>query len=120
MLDYLTTTRIGVISTQVMAEFFVTVTRKIAAPLTVDECYQRLINYSQSWSVIDITGMIILEAARGARDHQFSFWDAQIWAAARLNQIPVIFSEDFGANSIIEGVRFVNPFVQEFQLEQWS
>lgn len=119
VLDYLTTARTGAISTQVMAEFFVTVTRKIAAPLTVDECYQRLVNYSQAWMVIDLTGMIILEAARGVRDHQFSFWDAQIWATARLNQIPVIFSEDFSANSVIEGVRFINPFAQEFQLEHW-
>lgn len=119
VLDYLTTARTGAISTQVMAEFFVTVTRKIAAPLTVDECYQRLVNYSQAWMVIDLTGMIILEAARGVRDHQFGFWDAQIWATARLNQIPVIFSEDFSANSVIEGVRFINPFAQEFQLEHW-
>ncbi len=53
--------------------------------------------------------MIVLEAARGVRDYQFSFWDAQIWATARLNQIPTIYSEDFNVNSAIEGVRFLNP-----------
>jgi len=37
-------------------------------------------------------------------------WDAQIWAAARLNQIPVVVSEDFNSGSMTEGVRFVNPF----------
>jgi predicted nucleic acid-binding protein len=48
-----------------------------------------------------------------------SFWDAQIWAAARLNQIPIIFSEDFNAGSAIEGVRFTNPFASGFQIAEW-
>ncbi len=63
--------------------------------------------------------MIVLEAARGVRDHQFSFWDAQIWATARLNQISVVFSEDFNPGWITEGVRFVNPFAADFQIETW-
>jgi predicted nucleic acid-binding protein len=119
VLDHLVMTKIGVISTQVLAEFFVTVTRKIMAPLSVDEAYRRLVNYSQAWKVVDLTGLIVLEAGRGVRDHQFSFWDAQIWATARLNQISVIFSEDFSSGEIIEGVRFVNPFVEIFRLEEW-
>jgi len=117
-LDRLVSARTGVISPQVMSEFFVTVTRKIASPLSVADAYQRLANYLQIWSVTDLTGMIVLEAARGVREHQFSFWDAQIWATARLNQIPVVFSEDFNAGSVIEGVRFVDPFVEGL-LEEW-
>ena len=57
-----------------------------------------------------ITDFIVLEAARGVRDHVMSFWDAQVWATAKLNQIPVVFSEDFASGSVIEGVRFENPF----------
>jgi len=119
VLDHLAVTGIGVISTQVLAEFFVAITRKIPAPLTVAEAYDRVKNYLQSWTVLDVTGMIVLEAARGVRDHQFNFWDAQIWAAARLNQIPVVFSEDFNAGQVTEGVRFVNPFAEDFQLGDW-
>ena len=44
------------------------------------------------------------------RDHALAYYDAQIWATARLSQIPVIFSEDFNSWSSLEGVRFVNPF----------
>jgi len=51
-----------------------------------------------------------MEAARGVKEHRFSYWDAQIWAAAKLNQVPVIFSEDFASGSTVEGVTFVNPF----------
>jgi predicted nucleic acid-binding protein len=118
-LDQLVSARTGVISPQVMSEFFVTVTRKITSPLSVTDAYQRLVNYLQIWTVADLTGMIVLEAARGVRDHQFSFWDAQIWATARLNQIPVVLSEDFNAGSVTEGVRFVNPFDEEFRFEGW-
>ncbi|MFQ5857315.1 MAG: PIN domain-containing protein [Anaerolineae bacterium] len=119
ILDRLVMSDNGVISTQVLAEFFVAVTRKIAAPLTVTEAGERVKNHLQSWTVVDLTGMVVLEATRGVRDHQFNFWDAQIWAAARLNQIAVIFSEDFSVGAVTEGVRFVNPFAEDFQVEEW-
>jgi predicted nucleic acid-binding protein len=45
-----------------------------------------------------------------------SFWDAQIWAAARLHRIPVVLSEDFNPGAVIEGVRFVDPFGEDFEL----
>jgi len=109
----------GVISIQVLAEFFVSVTRKIAAPLSVVEASERVQNLLAAWTVVDLTGLIVLEAVRGIRDHSFHYWDAQIWATARLNQIPVLFSEDLSPDSIVEGVRFVNPFAQGFQFEAW-
>ncbi len=119
ILDRLVLAGIGVIDTQIIAEFFVAVTRKISAPLSVDEAYQRIQNYVRAWPVLGMSEMVVLEAARGVRDHQFSFWDAQVWAAARLNQIPVVFSEDFNSGSVIEGVSFVNPFSAGFQFEKW-
>ena len=70
--------------------------------------------------MVDVTGSVVLQAARGVCDHQFSFWDAQIWAVARLNQVPVIFSEDFDSGAVIEGVQFVNPFAGDFQPEAWG
>lgn len=101
-------------SAQVLSEFFVTVTRKISVPLTPDEAYERMKNYLQAWTVQDSTGLIVLEAVRGVREHQFAFWDALIWATARLNQISVVFSEDFNTEAVIDGVRFVNPFDGDF------
>ncbi len=119
ILDYLTTAGAGAISTQILSEFFVTVTRKLAAPLSNKQAYDRVKNYLQSWTTLNLTGMIVLEAARGVCDYQFSFWDAQIWAAARLNQISTVFSEDFNTGAVIEGVQFVNPFADDFQIEEW-
>jgi len=59
MLDRLAVTGAGMISTQILSEFFVAVTQKIAAPLSVDEACDRLKNYVQSWTVVDLTGMIV-------------------------------------------------------------
>jgi predicted nucleic acid-binding protein len=120
VLNQLHATHSGVISTQVLSEFFVTVTRKLKPQLSPEDAYERIKNYVQAWETVDMTAAIILEAARGVRDHQFSFWDAQIWAAARLNQITVIFSEDFNVGSTIDGIEFVNPFANDFRLEEWQ
>lgn len=50
VLDRLATTGKGVISTQILAEFFVAVTRKIAAPLGLEHAHERVRNYLQSWT----------------------------------------------------------------------
>lgn len=117
MLNRLVATGAGVLSTQILAEFFVTVTRKIVVRLSINEAVERIQNYLRAWTVLDVTGMIIWEAARGVRDHQLNFWDAQIWATAKLNQIQVIYTEDFNIGAGIEGVRFVNPLSEDFQNE---
>jgi predicted nucleic acid-binding protein len=46
----------------------------------------------------------VKEAGRGIRDHKPFNYDAQVWATACLNQVPVVFSEDFRDGSI-----FSNP-----------
>lgn len=111
ILNQLVLNRNGVISTQVLAEFFVTVTneRKFASFLSRGEAYEYVQDYLLSWEVVEVTGIIVLEAARGVRDYQFSFWDAQIWATAKLNQIPVVYSEDFNVGATVEGISFINP-----------
>ena len=119
ILDALAMSGLGLISTQVLAEFYVAITRKIALPLSSKEAYDRIKNYLHSWFVLDLTGMVVLEAVRGVRDYQLNYWDAQIWATALLNQTPIIFSEDFHAGTEIEGARFVNPFSLDFKLTDW-
>lgn len=119
ILDRLARSEAGVISVQVLAEFYVTVTRKLVAPLSAVDAYARVNSYLQSRTVLDLTGMIVLEAARGVRDHQLSYRDGQVWATARLNQIPFVFSEDFADGQVVEGVRFVNPFAPAFRAEEW-
>jgi predicted nucleic acid-binding protein len=118
-LDLLARERIGVLTPQVLAEFYVNATRRLAPPLTDEEAYESVQNYLLSWEILPLTGTIVLEAARGARTYKLAYWDAQIWAAARLHQIPAVFTEDFSVGAVIEGVRFINPLSDDFDLDRW-
>ncbi|MDO9289354.1 MAG: PIN domain-containing protein [Thermodesulfovibrionales bacterium] len=113
ILDSLTENNAGILSAQVLSEFFVTVTKKIPSPLSASEAYASISNYMSSWTIVDINGLIVLEAVRGVQTHNFSYWDSLIWATARMNQIHIVLSEDFSHNSAVEGIQFLNPFLQK-------
>ena len=114
LLDKIVSQGIGAISTHVLVEFANTVTRKIPQPFSAAEALSQLQEIVEVWTVLEISSQIVLEALRGVRDHGFSIWDAQIWATARLNNIAVVLSEDFSSGAVVEGVKFVNPFTQDF------
>jgi predicted nucleic acid-binding protein len=113
ILDWLESRNWGTVSTQILGEFFWIVTRKLAEPLTLREAYVELERHLRSWRTFEITRAVVLEAGRGCVRYQLPFWDAQIWATAKLNQIPGVLSEDFQHGRAIEGVEFVNPFKVE-------
>jgi len=119
VLDRLELTRRGRLSVQNLAEFLHVSTRKLTPPLSRAEAMNQVNLFTRMWPVFDLTTLIVLEAARGARDHNLAYYDAQIWAVARLNQVTIVFSEDFSDGQELEGVRFVNPFTESFRLEAW-
>ncbi len=113
---------IGRLSAQCLSEFFSAATRRKTgqdAILSVAEAVNETEKLARAFAIYPVTRQVVLEALRGVRQYQLQFWDAQIWAAARLNQIPTIFREDFRAGVVFEGVRYVNPFTQGFQLQDW-
>jgi len=119
VLDYLHATRQGRLSVQSLSEFVSVSTRKLTPPLTIDQAKKQISLMANSFTVLDLTFQVVYEAVRGVQEHQMAFYDAQIWAIARLNQIQVIFSEDFQDNGLLEGVRFINPFSDRFQEKLW-
>jgi predicted nucleic acid-binding protein len=110
---------LGYLSVQCLSEFINVTTRRKAPLLTFAEASVYVDDFLLAFPTIPLTPTIILEALRGTREHLVSYYDAQIWACAKLNQIPIIFSEDFQDGQTLEGVRFVNPFVETFELEKW-
>lgn len=118
LLDHMALSGRGVLSLQILAEFFVAVTRKISYPLSVTIAEERILNYLRGWTTVTVTNMVFREAIRGVREHRMTLWDAQIWATARLNQIPTILSEDFSHGATLEGVQFLNPFRPSFDLSR--
>ncbi|MFN8387032.1 MAG: PIN domain-containing protein [Anaerolineales bacterium] len=110
---------VGCLSVQSLSEFFHAVTRGTKPKLSVDEALQSVQEYLLAFPIYFLAPSVVLEAARGVRDYSLSFYDAQLWAIALINDVPVIFSEDFQDGQVLEGIRFVNPFAKDFELEKW-
>jgi predicted nucleic acid-binding protein len=70
----------------------------------------------RSFEILPLTGAVVLEALRGVAAYQMSYFDAQIWAVARLNQVSVVLTEDFSHRAILEGVEFLDPFRSDFPI----
>jgi predicted nucleic acid-binding protein len=104
----------GRISTQILGEFFAAGTRKLEPPLAPADAAEQVTALAAAWPVLAVTPLVVLEAARGAAGHGLGYWDAQIWATARLNQIPLVLTEDFADRRLLEGVQFLNPFSPAF------
>jgi len=100
---------LGVISTQVLQEFFVNVTQKIQKPL--DKRLARdIISDLMKWDVVINDGESILEAVEILLRHGYSFWDSLIIEAAIRSGAVALLSEDLADGQIINGVTVKNPF----------
>lgn len=104
----LMSSRRGALSPQVLQEFYVTVTRKIAKPLSRRAAREIVQDYSV-WCV-ETTAMEIAAAFRIEDESKISFWDALICAAAVKSGAAVILSEDLNAGQKIAGISIQNPF----------
>lgn len=80
---------------------------------TVEREVEKLIH---AFPVIPLTALVALEALRGVREHRMAYYDAQIWAFARLGQVPIVLSEDFNSGATVEGVRFLDPLREGFEV----
>jgi len=100
----------GIISSQVLQEFFVNVTRKIAKPLNVLTA-KEIVKDLLKWKTVSINGEIILEAIDIHNEHKYSFWDSAIIAAAIEGGAGVLLSEDLTNKHQIKGRVIKNPFI---------
>ena len=100
--------RSGVLSMQVLQEFYVNVTRKIAKPLAKAEA--RLVVNSYSIWCVETTPAEIAAAFRIEDESRIGFWDALIVASAAKSGTVRILSEDLNAQQKIAGIRIENPF----------
>jgi predicted nucleic acid-binding protein len=98
--------RTGVVSLQVLQEYFVTVTRKLQVDARVA---RRKVELLAEFNVATPEVADILAAIDLHRLHGFSFWDALIVRAAKQTGCSVLFSEDMQDREI-DGLQIVNPF----------
>jgi predicted nucleic acid-binding protein len=101
---------LGVISTQVLQEFFVSVTRKIPKPMGVSAA-RDIVTDLLKWNLVINDGESILGAVDILTRHGFSFWDSLIIDAAVRGGASELLSEDLSHGQTIAGVMITNPFV---------
>ncbi|HEX3525550.1 MAG TPA: PIN domain-containing protein [Thermoanaerobaculia bacterium] len=101
-------TRKGVVSTQVLQEYFVSVIRKLSVPT---ETARRKVELFSRFDLVTNQLEDILTAIDLQRLHQTSFWDALILRAALRSNCSRLYSEDLQSGRKINGLEIVNPFV---------
>ncbi len=109
LVQHLWQQRTGVISTQVLQEFYVNVRRKAADPVDADEARQLVRDYL-TWEVVVNNGASILRALDLESRLVLSFWDALIVQAANESTVNVLYSEDLNHGQTYGTVKVVNPF----------
>jgi predicted nucleic acid-binding protein len=101
--------RTGLLSVQVLQEFYVSVTRKISSPLPKD--LARLVVSSYVIWCAETSPAEIASAFRIGDESRIGFWDALIVSSALNNGATRILSEDLNAGQRIAGILIENPFV---------
>ena len=101
-----------VLSTQVLGEFYVNVTRKLDEPLSPDAAARAVDDFSR-FEVQSVTPALVLAAVRRNRSSLLSYWDALIVETARNAGAEILFTEDLQHGQEIDGLRIVNPFRED-------
>jgi predicted nucleic acid-binding protein len=109
LVEQLWESRDGCLSVQVLQEFFVTVTRKIAKPLSPAMAKEIIADLAR-WYVHTPAPDDVLAAISIHQDTRISFWDAMIVRSAAEIGCTVLYSEDLNAGQEYTGVRVANPF----------
>lgn len=99
----------GVVSTQILQEFYAVATHQLKLAMTPAEA-REVVQLYAAWPVIVIEPALILTASAIHERHQVSFWDALVVEAARVAGADRLLTEDLQDGRVIEGVRIENPF----------
>ena len=97
----------GVLSTQVLQEYFVTATRKLGVPAAVA---REKVSIFSHFEVALIAVDDVFAAIDLHRLHQISFWDGLILRCALASGCNVLYTEDMQHGRRFEALRIVNPF----------
>ena len=99
-----------VVSAQVLGEFYVTVTRKLATPLPQDAALD-YVHAMMRQSVVSLDARLVSAAIAGTREWGIAYWDALIIAAAEAGGCSTVLTEDLQHGATYGSVRVENPFL---------
>jgi predicted nucleic acid-binding protein len=101
--------RTGALSTQVLQEFYVVATRKLAVPMQRTTA-RRIVTLYAAWPVVHVDVPLVLAASELEERHTLSFWDALIVESARRSGATRLLTEDLQHGRVVGGVTVENPF----------
>jgi predicted nucleic acid-binding protein len=101
----------AVVSTQVLSEFWVTVTQKIQVTLDTDKA-EKEVDRFKAMRIVGIEYDTVRAAIHLQRRFQISYWDSLILSAASIAGCRRIYSEDLNAGQSYDGLSIVNPFAE--------
>lgn len=107
LLRQLLQSRRGVLSLQVLQEFYSAATRKLDMPS--EDARRRILLYSR-FDLIPFDQSDLLGAIDLHRLHGISFWDALIVRAAVKGSCSILHSENMQSGRLIESLSILNPF----------
>jgi predicted nucleic acid-binding protein len=99
----------GIISTQVLQEFYVTITAKLSKKLSLYEA-RELIKDFLSWPIEQIAPHDIIDAMTLQERYKYSFWDSLIITLAQKSGAEILYSEDLQHGQRLGDLTIVNPF----------
>lgn len=101
-----------VLSTQVFQEFYVTVTRKLARPLSAENALAALVQFSV-FPLVTSDSALVIRAAQLHQKASLAFWDALIVQAAIEGNCRTLLSEDMQHGRRFGDLVIENPFRPE-------
>ena len=110
LVEELWSERSGVVSTQVLQDFYVNACRKTERPLRPSEAGQLVAEY-MTWDVIVNDSESILQALEIEQRYRISFWDALIVQAANAAAAVALYSEGLSHGQTYGSVEVINPLL---------
>jgi predicted nucleic acid-binding protein len=101
----------GIVSYQVVQEFFNVALRRFLEPMNVAEAEQYLITVFRPLLAVHSSPALYVEALRIAGKHRIRWYDSLIVAAALESQCETLYTEDLQHGWKIEGLKIENPFL---------
>jgi len=100
---------IGRTSMQVLSDFYVNVTRKLAAPVAPESAWQELSTFL-AWRPQPIDDALMRRAWEIEQRHRLSWWDSMVVGAAQLQGCELMLTEDLQDGTVFGGVMVRSPF----------
>jgi predicted nucleic acid-binding protein len=100
----------GIVSYQIVQEFFNVALRRFSQPMTAAEAEQYLVTVFRPLLAVHSSPAIYIEALRISSKHRLAWYDSLVVAGALEGHCKILYSEDFQDGREIEGLQIENPF----------